>query len=110
MPKLTVAELKRRLAPGTRLRLTHTLLGPCDKLRVVAKHNSVDCMFTGDGIAEGHVSHLPWPKASCLHETPDGFEIWEEESRTRDEEPFPSENPVVSVRYVFLNTDGGSDV
>lgn len=89
MTKFTVADLKRLLIPGTRLRLVHSLMGPCDKLRVVAKTNTVDVMFTGDGIEEGNVSHLAWPKASRLHKTPDGFEIRED-------------NGEVSVRYVLL--------
>jgi hypothetical protein len=75
---MKVAELKRRLTPGVKLRLTDTLMGPTDKVRVVAKTNSVDVMFTGDNIDEGKFSHLPWPKASRLFATPDGFEIVEE--------------------------------
>jgi hypothetical protein len=72
---MTVAALKRRLVPGTKLRLVHTLLGPCDLARVVADVNSVGVRFTGDGVVG--FSHLRWPKASGLIETADGFEVVE---------------------------------
>lgn len=75
MMKLT--ELKRRLQVGIHLRLVNSLLGPCDKLRVVDGYDTVDVWFTGDGIKQGSVSHLRWPRASELRETPRGFEILE---------------------------------
>ncbi len=75
---MKLADLKRRLVPGTKLRLINSLMGPCSRLRVVAKTNTVDVMFTGDGIADGQVSHLAWPKSSALLETENGFKIIED--------------------------------
>lgn len=74
---MKVAELKRRLQVGIHLRLVNSLMGPCDKLRVVDGYDSVDVWFTGDGIKPDSVSHLRWPKATELRETPRGFEILE---------------------------------
>lgn len=76
---MTIAELKRRLVPGTRLRLMNSLMGPCDKARKVEKTNTVEFMLSGDGIQEGKLSHAYWPKKGALFETADGFEIYDEE-------------------------------
>lgn len=75
---MKLAELKRKLVKGTKLRLVDSLIGTCDKARVVAMTNSVGVMFTGDGIKDGQFSHLDWPKASQLVETEKGFKIVED--------------------------------
>jgi hypothetical protein len=76
--KLTVAELKRRLQVGTKLRLVHSLLGPCNKDRIVAGQNTANVWFTGTGIKPNAASYLNWPKAKDLIETSTGFEILED--------------------------------
>jgi hypothetical protein len=66
IPKsIKLADLKR-IKPGRKLRLVHSLLGPCDKQRVVVSVNTVGMQLTGDGLPEGRVSYLYWPKASEL--------------------------------------------
>ena len=74
---MTVAELKRQMIPGTKLTLTNSLLGPCNKPRTVARVNSVDFMLHQDDKPGAPVSHCRWPKASQLVETPKGFRIME---------------------------------
>lgn len=76
---MKLADLKRKLVPGTELTLINSLLGPCCKHRTVAKVNTVDVMFTGDGVTPGKFSHLRWPKAGSLHETAKGFAIYEDD-------------------------------
>lgn len=76
---MKLADLKSKLVPGAQLTLVNSLMGPCHKHRTVAKVNTVDVMFTGDGIAAGRVSHLRWPKASQLHKTEKGFAIYEDD-------------------------------
>lgn len=78
MKPLTVAELKRRLVPGTRLRLVNSLMGPCDKARKVEKTNTVEFMLSGEGIPEGRLSHAYWPKKGTLFADDEGFEIHDE--------------------------------
>lgn len=73
---MTVAELKRRLVPGTKLTLVHTLLGPTRKERHVFETRSRDCvMYVPEKDAN---SYLQWPKASQLEATPRGFRIRED--------------------------------
>lgn len=72
---MTVAELKRRLVPGTELTLVESRLGPCRKLRTVESVSTVDVGMSGDDVAKDRVSYLPWPKASQLQETDKGFQI-----------------------------------
>jgi hypothetical protein len=72
----TVAELKR-LPIGSRLRLVYCLLGTTDKARVLARVESRNLLFTGDGIPAGRFSYLPIPRASEFRPTSDGFEVME---------------------------------
>lgn len=72
-----VAALKK-IAVGTRLRLVNCLMGPCDKLRIVAKVNSNSIQFTGDGIQEGRTSYLYFPKSSQFRADDNGFTIFED--------------------------------
>lgn len=71
---MTLAELKRRLLPGIRLRLVHCLTGPCDKGRTVKCQQFNSIAFWTDDVP-AKVSWLHWPKARNLREAPDGFEI-----------------------------------
>ena len=72
---MTVAELKRRLTPGTTLRLVENFKGLCDKQRIVVQSNTRGVTFTGDGIDPARPSWMPWPRAEELKDTPDGFAI-----------------------------------
>lgn len=77
MATLTVAELKRRLTVGTKLVQTLNLRGPCENPRTVAEVSTTEVRFSGpgsEGVPESRLWSLPWPKASLLRETPDGFE------------------------------------
>jgi hypothetical protein len=73
---IKVADLKR-IKPGRKLRIVHSLMGPCDKARIVAKVTSVGLQFTGDGIKEGEVSYLYFPAAKDLTGDQSGFTITE---------------------------------
>lgn len=85
---LTIADLKRRLTPGTELRLVQSLMGPCDKKRVVHRNKPSFVTFTGEGVKE---SYLYWPKASQLRGFEGGFEIIEDGE--------------VAVRYLWVQHD-----
>lgn len=71
---MKLADLKK-LAVGTKLRVVHNLLGPCDKARVVARVQSNAVTFTGDGIKVGEVSWLYFPKARDFRDDGDGFTV-----------------------------------
>lgn len=75
--KLTVAELKRRLTPGTRLRLVQNFMGGCDRPREVAKTTTTAVALTQIDEPSAPLSWLPWPKAADLRATPDGFAVYE---------------------------------
>jgi hypothetical protein len=76
---MTVAELKRRLQPGTKLALVRAYWmapGQPPVERTVLKVNSVDIIFASQpDFANGKQSHLSIPKASQLHATEKGFVI-----------------------------------
>jgi hypothetical protein len=74
-----LADLKR-IPVGTRLRVVRSLMGPCDKLRVVHAVKSNAIQFTGDGIKPGEVSWLYFPKASEFRDDGDGFTVLEGET------------------------------
>lgn len=90
---MTLAELKRKLTVGTRLRVTHSLLGPVNPPRgagrTVVKVQSNAVVFECDERSDDRQSWLYWPKAKDLHATSDGFEI--------------IENGEVAVRYRWLD-------
>jgi len=73
--KLTVAELKRRLTPGTRLRMFEFCGSTVDKARVVHSVSTTYIQFKGDGIKENDTSYMNWPKSTELTGTEDGFII-----------------------------------
>lgn len=100
----TVADLKR-LPIGTRLRLVHCLMGPCSKLRVLERVNSVDLMFSGDGIAAGAVSHLPIPKASQFKPTGTGFQVLEGTEVAAEYVFEPEAAPVAPVKSEGLRIE-----
>lgn len=70
---MTVAELKRRLVPGTKLTLINCLMGPCQKLRTVERIRSKHFVFHAH--EKNRESVLQCPKASQLIETENGFRI-----------------------------------
>ncbi len=70
---MTLAELKRRLAPGTKVTLIHSAMGPCEKRRTVARLLSKQVAFQPEGGTE--LSYLPFPAAKDIRETADGFEV-----------------------------------
>ena len=83
--KLTLAELKRRLAPGTRLLLVHAppvpaSLGPktLPVERIVQQVRSADVIFAPSAFSKGQPSYLTLPKTSCLEATERGFRIYDE--------------------------------
>jgi hypothetical protein len=88
-----LADLKR-IKVGTKLRMLHSLMGPCDKARVVMAVTTVNIQFTGDGIAEGKHSYLPFPKARDFRADADGFTIME--------------GDVLCARYVYDHTKPSS--
>lgn len=72
---MTLAELKRRLTPGTKLRCIHNARGPCNDEREVTKTSSSHVRLRGkygDKVGE---AYLNWPKASQLSATERGFRI-----------------------------------
>lgn len=73
---MTVAELKRRLVPGTKLTMVRNVTGPTPRLlRQVFERRSAECvMYVPEKDAN---SYLRWPKAAGLEETEKGFRIWE---------------------------------
>jgi hypothetical protein len=75
---MTVAELKRRLTPGTLVRtIAFRSAGPVDHMRVVAKADTVQYYLAGEtfpGLNTGP-AFSPWPKAANLIGHADGFEI-----------------------------------
>ena len=73
---MKLADLKR-LPVGTEMRLTFSLMGPCDKARKIAKVSTTAIQFTGDGIPDGRTSYLSFPKAADFKPTETGFEIYE---------------------------------
>lgn len=75
---MKLADLKR-IPIGTELKLVNCFMGKCDKKRIVAKVSSNAVMFTGEGIAEGRVSYLYFPKASEFKSDEKGFTIFEGE-------------------------------
>lgn len=70
---MTLTELKRRLAPGTKLTLIHSMSGPCEKKRTVARLLSKQVAFSQKDSAE--LSYLPFPAAKDIVETADGFKV-----------------------------------
>lgn len=73
--KLTVAELKRRLKVGMKLRHVTDYRGnACDEVFTIGHIRTVDVIFSElDG--EPRKSYLAWPKASELRATAKGWEI-----------------------------------
>ena len=70
---MKLADLKR-IPVGTKLRLVHCLMGPCDKPREVLKvQTNAVVMLT----PEGKHSWLTLPKASDFRDDEDGFSILE---------------------------------
>lgn len=74
---MKLADLKR-LPVGMKLRIIHSLMGPCNKARVVARVQSNAILFTGDGVKDGDVSYLWFPKASKFRSDANGFTILED--------------------------------
>jgi len=83
MNKLTVAELKRRLGPGTKLRMVEFCGEEVNKARVVFSVSTTYAQFKGDGIKDNETSYMNWPKATELTGTEDGFIIDTKFSRLR---------------------------
>lgn len=72
---MTLAELKRRLQPGTRLTLLRNAKGPCEEPRIVVRQLRYDCVLARP---DGQESHLQWPRfpgGQFIRDTADGFEI-----------------------------------
>ena len=70
-----LADLKR-LPLGTKLRLTRSLLGPCNKLREVAKLQTNGMWFKQlDKPGDERLSWLDFPKAKDFQVTDKGFDI-----------------------------------
>lgn len=78
----TLAEFRRRLQPGTRLRMVQFNGTICNKLRVVAEVNTEDITFTGDDIPAGEKSYLQFPKRREITFTEDGFSLSPTSMRT----------------------------
>lgn len=77
MKILKVSHLKK-LPVGFKLRQTHNLFGPCDKLREVSRVQSNGVWFKQlDKPGESRESWLQFPTAKDFVATEDGFEIRE---------------------------------
>lgn len=75
----TVADLKR-IPIGTRLRLTHSLMGPTPpekQWRTVREVRSKDMIVEPD-CKPGSRSYMGFPKASDLRVTAVGFDVYED--------------------------------
>lgn len=75
----TVADLKR-IPVGTRMRLTHSLMGPTPpekQWRTVREVRSKDLIVEPD-CKPGVLSYMSFPKASELRSTPVGFDVYED--------------------------------
>ncbi len=94
---MKLADLKR-LPIGTKLRLVESLLGPCDKLRVLAMVRATQLVFTCPD-RDNRFSYLALPKAKNLEETPDGFAIYEDYPAGHHNEEAAR---VLCARYVWV--------
>lgn len=68
----------KRLPIGTRLRLVHSLIGPCNQGKEVfeVKSNCV-IMRNTDGPKAGNLSHLYLDGVSVVRATTKGFALWD---------------------------------
>ena len=73
--KLTVAELKRRLIPGTKILLTEFSGTEINKTRSVLRVATSYVALSDDDLDSKKESLLLWPKASELKEVDGGFRI-----------------------------------
>lgn len=98
---MKLADLKR-IPVGTKLRLVHCLLGPCDKQRTVSAVHSNAIEFHGPDVkprADGQpgTSWLYFPKARDFKPVGDGtrpgFTIYESVNRDG--------TPEIAARYIF---------
>ena len=69
---MTKAELKRRLGPGTKLRLVENRNGPCDEPREVKIVRAAEIVMM---TPLGTFSSLELGKGFEVAETPDGFQV-----------------------------------
>ena len=75
---LTLADLKRKLSPGTVFYCTQNVKGPINppamRKVIIAQTNAIACA-TGPDESRPNLSWLYWPKAAAVREIPGGFEV-----------------------------------
>lgn len=75
---LSLAEIKRRLTPGTVIYCTQNVHGvqnpPAFRKVVIQQTNAIACAM-GPDESRARLSWLHWPKASGVREIPGGFEV-----------------------------------
>lgn len=86
---MTLADLKRKLVPGTKLRLVYSIRhGACNKARTVKTLRTNGVSYIGEDIPEGEESWMSFPKAKDLVEIEGGFSV-------------KSPQGVALVQYIF---------
>lgn len=75
MSNMTLADLKR-MEPGTKLVLVHSLLGPTHQPCTLHSKNTTCLMFKKEG--KNNLSYLWFPKASEFQSDANGFTIFED--------------------------------
>lgn len=96
MVKMTKAELKRRLVPGTELTLINCLMGPCNNPRTVAQVRSSDYVML---TPEGKHSYLTITPEEEVRETENGFQLI---LKAQDARPgLPAQPERIAAEYVW---------
>lgn len=72
---MTLADLKRRLQPGVKLRLVKRTDTACNLKRTVRRAQTNAVTMTGESVPGGVESWVYFPKASGFKETDGGFDL-----------------------------------